>query len=288
MCVPICRHDFGTNGARNSKLRSRALLDFGAWCNLMHVYLLQGVIHPRRAQIAQHSFALKFQHVSTGNRASLRARILMNELSIRVESTDDWDIFDLKNVARYITQTDLAIIAYLTGCAYTVEIVRITCQEKKLDVVYGIDIPSITNRSRDLDFETALTNLRQLCVAEGGVYFQRCMNDLLLAMQHPEDTAFFCYRAIEALKNHSVSTWHGQPKNTSSQWQFFRDIVKCEKEDLDFIKREADPLRHANRLIDRGEDREVLFMRTWEIVEKYVRAAFDKQANAVASPAADL
>ena len=129
----------------------------------------------------------------------------MNELSIWIESVDEWDIFDLRNVVRYLTQTEMALLSYLTGCAYRVEIVRVTCQEREIDVVYGIDIPCITNRKRDLNFNTALTLLKQLCIGESGVYFGRCMNDLLLAMHLPEDTAFFCYRAIEALKNHAMS-----------------------------------------------------------------------------------
>lgn len=124
----------------------------------MNIYPLQGVMHPRRAQIFEHPFAMRFKHVATGNMASLRAQLLMNELLIRVESVDEWDIFDLRNVVRYVTQTELALVAYLTGHAYRVEIVRITCQERGIDVVYGIDIPSIANSRKNSDFGKALFN----------------------------------------------------------------------------------------------------------------------------------
>lgn len=243
----------------------------------MNIYYLQGVIHPRRAQIKEHPFKAKFQHVASGNSAELRAQILMNELSIRVETIDDWDIFDLRNVARYLTQTELALIGYLVGCAYIAEIVRVTCEAKDIDVVYGIDIPSIGNRSRTVDFKAALSQLKQFCLGKSGVFFQRCMNDLLLAMQHPEDTAFFCYRALEALKNHFISNVCNPPANKSAQWEEFRSLVQCSRADIDFIKNEADPLRHADNLIFSREDRETLFARTWDIVEAYVTSFSNKQ-----------
>ena len=242
----------------------------------MIAYHLQGVIHPRRAQIREHPFGAKFKHVATGHSASLSAQVLMNELSVWVESEDEWDVFDLKNVVRYNTQTELAFISYLTGCAYSVEIVRIICREKRIDLVYGIDVPCIAARTRKLEFEAALAQLKQISVGESGVYVQRSMNDLLLAMQHPEDTAFFCYRAIEALKNHAMSLQPDSPKSGAEQWKQFREMARCDRADIDFIKNEADPVRHSNELIATREDRETLFARTWDIVGGYIGGLIDK------------
>lgn len=83
----------------------------------MNTYHLQGVIHPRRAQIQDHSFRAKFTHVHSGNSADVRARILLNELSVWVETADEWDLFDLRNVVRYLAQTELARAASTSGGA---------------------------------------------------------------------------------------------------------------------------------------------------------------------------
>ena len=246
----------------------------------MNIYHLQGVIHPRRAQIQDHPLGAKLIHVSSRNTASLRARILMNELSVWVETPDEWDIFDLRNVVRYLTQTDLALVGFLMGCAYTVEIVRVTCEALKIDVVYGVDIPCIANRKRELTFQVALAQLKQLCVGRNGVYVQRCMNDLLLAMQQPEDTAFFCYRAIESLKTHAMESRAEPPRSASIQWDCFRNAAGCTREEIDSIKKDADPLRHSGDLLVKREDREVLLTQTWKIVEGYIQGLPNQQIEA--------
>lgn len=237
----------------------------------MNIYHLQGAIHPKRAQIQDHSLKARVAHISSGNKATVRARIIMNELSICVETPDEWDIFDLRNVILYLIQTEFALIGFLSGIYYTVEIVRILCEALKIDYVYGVGIDCIANRERELTFQVAFAQLKQLCVGENGLYFQRCMNDLLLAMKQPEDTAFFCYRAIESLKNHAIKT-KGEPiKNPSAQWEYFRNAAGCTREEIEFIKREADRLRHSSDLFSKGEDRAALFTKTWNIVEGYIK-----------------
>jgi len=204
----------------------------------------------------------------------------MNDLSVWVETPDQWDIFDLRNVVRYLTQTDLALVGFLVGCAYTVEIVRVECEALKIDVVYGVDIPCIANRERDLTFQVAIAQLKQLCVGKSGVYVQRCMNDLLLAMQQPEDTAFFCYRALESLKTHAMEGRPEPPKNASIQWNYFRNAAGCTRAEIDSIKREADPLRHSANLLVKREDREMILTQTWNIVEGYIRSLSNQQIQA--------
>jgi hypothetical protein len=238
----------------------------------MNIYHLQGVIHPRRAQIQNHFFEAKVTHASSGKTATIRARILMNELSVWVETPDEWDIFDLRNAVRYLIQTELALVGFLLGLFYTVEIVRVIYEALKIDVVYSLAIPCIANREKELSFQVALAQLTQLCVGENGLYIQRCMNDLLLAMQQPEDTAFFCYRAIEGLKNHAMEGQAKAPKNKSVQWEYFRNAAGCTREEINFIKTEADRLRHSADLLVKSEDRAVLFTQTWNIVEAYIKS----------------
>jgi hypothetical protein len=241
----------------------------------VNTYHLQGTIHPRRAQIQDHAFRAKFKHVSTGNTAAVRIRILVNELLGWVETPDTWDIFDLRNVIRFLTQTDLALVGFLTGHAYTVEIIRVTCETLGIDVVYGVDIACVASRNKDVPFPSAITKLRQLCVGENGAYIQRCMNDLLLAMQQPEDTAFFCYRAIESLKNHAVKSLPDTPQNPARQWDSFRGAADCTREEIDSIKRHADHQRHAADLLTTQEDRALLLSQTWKIVESYIKSLAD-------------
>ena len=246
----------------------------------MITYQLQGVIHPRRAQIQDHSVRVKGRHFSTGNAISLRGRILLNELSAWVETPDQWDIFDLRNMVRYMMQTDLALVGFLNGCAYSVEVVRVICAALEIDQVYGIDIPCIANRERKVALGVAIQHLKQLCVGKSGIYLQRCMNDLLLAMQHPEDTAFFCYRAIEGLKTHAMERLANPPRNASTQWAYFREAAGCTREQIDSIKRDADRQRHSADLLTVEADRETVFTQSWNIVEGYISSLSAQKTDA--------
>jgi hypothetical protein len=194
----------------------------------------------------------------------------MNELAVRIETPDEWDIFTLRNVVRSMNQTELALVGYLTGHAYSIEMVRVECDEPRIDIVYGIDIPTLANRPREVDFPTALAQLKKLCIGATGSYVRRCMGDLVLAMQHTEDTAFFCYRAIEALKNHATRSHPGPPGNESDQWKRFRSTADCTRDEIDFIKNEADPLRHSSDLLRESKDLDAILTQTWKIVEGYI------------------
>lgn len=107
------------------------------------------------------------------------------------------------------------------------------------------------------------------------------MNDLLLAVQQPEDTAFYCYRAIEALKTHAVQNLTELPNRDSGEWEHFRTAAGCTREDIELIKKDADPLRHSNDLLSKRKDRETILSQAWTIVENYLERAVPGEPTAV-------
>src|ERR1700743_3706066 len=108
----------------------------------MEPYLFYGKVLPERAQISL-NFSLDFSHISSGNTGRAEVRIILNQVSVVVHVKEKWDIFDLRNLVKNIVQSNLAMVGYLKGLAYDLEITRVLNPACGVDYVFGIDIPCI-------------------------------------------------------------------------------------------------------------------------------------------------
>ncbi|MBK5051424.1 hypothetical protein [Paraburkholderia domus] len=235
----------------------------------MEPYLFYGVVLPERAQLSL-QFTLGFSHLVSGVKGEAKVSILFNQVAVRVESEHDWDIFDLRNVVKNIVQNHLAMVGYLMGYAYELEITRVLNQGREIDWVFGIDIPCLTERSEGINLQESLMKLRDKTIGTNGVFLNRCFADLVSSMKHADDTGFYCYRAIESLRHHCAAvhglTDAGKPK----QWEKFREVSGCTEETLRSIKSAADPLRHGEASGGTSEGRAKLLTDTWDVVDGYL------------------
>ena len=235
----------------------------------MQPYLFQGIVLPERAQLSL-QFAVGFEHLSSGIKATARVSILLNQVVVWIETDHDWDIFDLRNLVSNIVQGNLQMIGYLKGYAYDFELTRVLNQERATDYVFGIDIPCLAERGKDVDLSDALAKLREKTTGKNGIYLNRCFSDLASAMKHADDTGFYCYRAIEALRHHCAAVHSLAEESKATQWQKFREVARCEEQTLREIKAAADPLRHGDVASSTSADRERLFTITWNTVDRYL------------------
>lgn len=235
----------------------------------MEPYLFYGVVLPERAQLTLH-YSLGFKHFTSGVVAEASVSIVLNQAAIWVASENDWDIFDLRNVVKNIVQGHLAMIGFIKGYAYEFEVSRVLHREKEIDHVFGIDIPCIAERNKQVDLDIALHKLRDKMLGKNGLFINRCLNDLASAMKHADDTGFYCYRAIESLRHHCASAFGLSGADKSKQWKKFREVAKCDEQKLRFIKSAADPVRHGNVAGITAADRNTLFFSTWDVVDGYI------------------
>ena len=237
----------------------------------MQPYIFQGRVLPERAQLSL-QFSLSFEHLSSGITASAKVSIILNQVVVWIETDHDWNVFDLRNVVTNIVQSHLQMVGYLKGFAYDFELTRVLNQERAADYVFGIDIPCLAERGKDINLSDALTKLREKTTGRNGVYLNRCFGDLVSAMKHPDDTGFYCYRAIEALRHHCAAVRQMADESKATQWQQFRDVAGCDEHTLREIKAAADPLRHGQVVGSTSADRERLFTITWNTVDSYLAA----------------
>lgn len=235
----------------------------------MEPYLFHGVVLPERAPLSL-QFALEFSHVASGFNGVAKVSIVLNQVAVWVESEHDWDIFDLRNVVKNIVQSDLAMVAYLTGNAYDFEVTRVLSQSRGIDRVFGIDIPCLAERGKSVDLQEALLKLRDKAIGPNGMFLRRCFSDLASSMKHADDTGFYCYRAIESLRHHCAAVHGLSAADKSKQWEKFREVAGCDEKALRSIKAAADPLRHGKASGTDSEVRAKLFASTWDVVDGYL------------------
>jgi hypothetical protein len=124
--------------------------------------------------------------------------------------------------------------------------------------------------NKGIDLQEALAKLRDKIIGPNGVFLNRCFSDLTASMKHADDTAFYCYRAIESLRHHCAAVHGLSGANKAKQWEKFREVSGCTEDILLQIKSAADPLRHGEALGGRSEDRAKLFTSTWNVVDGYL------------------
>lgn len=238
----------------------------------MQPYILQGIVLPERAQLSL-QFSLAFRHLASGISATARVSILLNQVIVWVETDHDWNVFDLRNVVANIVQGHLQMVGYLKGFAYDFELTRVLNSERAIDYVFGIDIPCLAERGKDIDLPVALARLRDKTIGPNGIYLNRCFSDLTSAMKHADDTGFYCYRAIESLRHHCAAINGLATESKLRQWEKFREVAGCDEQTLREIKAAADPLRHGQVVGSTSADRERLFTLTWNAVDGYLVGA---------------
>ena len=237
----------------------------------MELYLFYGIVLPERAQLSLH-FESGFSHLTSGVSGVAKVSVILNQVAVWIESDYEWDIFDLRNVVKNIVQNYLAMVGYLKGYAYDLEVTRVLNQSRNIDCVFGIDIPCLSERHKSIDPHAALLSLRDKTIGLNGVFLHRCFIDLASSMKNADDTAFYCYRAIESLRHHCAAVNGLSSTGKSKQWEKFQEISGYDEDTLREIKAASDPLRHGEAAGLTSKDREKLFNITWDIVDGYLKS----------------
>ncbi len=170
----------------------------------MSPYLFTGVVFPERAQVTL-QFQIGFSHYSSGVEAAARVSVLLNQLAVWIDSEYEWDVLDLRNVVKFLVQNHLDMVGYLKGLAYDAQLTRVLNPDREIDYVFGIDIPCLAARGQSVDLQQGMLRLLQKVSGPNALYLHRCFSDLASSMRHPDDTAFYCYRAIESLRHHCAA-----------------------------------------------------------------------------------
>lgn len=236
----------------------------------MSQYIFIGTIHPARAIVEHHEFKIKTTFKTADNKSgnfSADVRILMNQLLIFLEGDDVYDPFTMRNLVQGIVESDLAKVSFITGHSYNVEIVRVSNNFLKWDLVYGINNTLIQHYFPIENYDAALERIRKHSVGQLGIYINNALLNLSYALKNIHDASFYCNRALECLRNHHAS----RLGHNERDWNLFKLVLGVED---DFIKRKVGSLqantRHGHLEIISELQYNECIKATWEMFYKYL------------------
>ncbi|MHA6896263.1 hypothetical protein ACQUJT_19595, partial [Ralstonia pseudosolanacearum] len=181
-----------------------------------------------------------------------------------------WNALDLRNVVKNLVQLEMDMMGFVLGLTYDVEIRRAICPEIGVDIVFGINVPCISELHRSVDLDARIAAMRPKLLGESGVFLHRCLRDLITAMKEPDDVAFHCYRAIESLRHHCIATRSLDPKDKTAQWNTLRQIAGCDESATRLLEKAAQAPRHGEPKVVPEVDAAKLLTTAWTIVDGYI------------------
>ncbi|HDR2703983.1 TPA: hypothetical protein RCG95_001507 [Enterobacter roggenkampii] len=231
-------------------------------------YTFVGVVLPERAQMSI-NFGLKLGLID-GGEGVFKCSVVNNQLLAFITLEENIDILTLRNIAHYIIQSNLSLLGFYSGVFYDVKIDRIYNDELTVDDVYGVANTDIQEFWGKIDVSAMVNEFRPKTTGQAGVLINRALNDLMNALRSADDAAFFCYRAIESLRNHNSVLHNVVGGNDSKHWESFRLISGCSRPEIDEVKKFADDLRHGKPVAITGDEVKHVLVTTWDIVRKYL------------------
>ncbi|MDZ3826349.1 hypothetical protein [Pseudomonas monsensis] len=240
----------------------------------MEVYFIQGVILPERADFDL-SWSTKGMHLASGNVYSANVSIMYNQVAIWLESENEINADNMKHVVDYLIINQVAAVSYLAGCVYDFQVTRVINRARNIDYVVGVDTSVIFDRRNLESFDHDLGVIRRLQAGIHGTFIHRCLADLVSAMRYREDTSFYCYRAIEALRNHcaEVNGIGNEMKDRGMRWEKFREVTGVSEERIGWVAEFAKNARHGGVAMLSADEYGRLLNETWDIVSVYFKSA---------------
>jgi hypothetical protein len=234
----------------------------------MKKFFLSGVVHPERAMLSVSNVEHGFQGLDGKKRGRIKFNIYNNQVSAFVEwENDAEDIHTLRNIARASVEVITNLMGFLKGYAYDVEITKIFDSDLGLSFVFGIEIPALEERNKKRDF-SKVGDAYLLCFDEEGLFLRRCLGDLSMAIKNADDTPFYCFRALESLKQY-FGFANGLEKDRE-QWEAMAKVIGVKQEVVEPIRELAFPARHGVPKPITDEERKQIFLVTWDIVERFI------------------
>lgn len=147
------------------------------------------------------------------------------------------------------------------------QLVRPSSAEK---LVFGIDVPALSGLVDRAGI--TINDMFHLLSKQEGNYLRHALADVREAIKSPRDTGFFCYRAIESLKN-CCAARNNLASDKDQAWELFRTTYQVEKDEIMFIKMFANHVRHGNYMMAKplsDAERAKIFEKAWNIINKYI------------------
>lgn len=248
-------------------------------------YLLLGRSLPERALISVSlgKAPIRVNSLDGNPAGDLHLEIVLSHIFARFESASEVkNLQTLRNIVEDAARAMLDVAGFFHRYGYEVEITSaVECGTSNTHV-FGIDIPAVKGLPQSVGL--TIDNVFSVLETPAGHFFRSALADARAAIRSPRDTGFYCYRAIESLKN-GYATVAVIP--ASKAWDEFRTNYAIDKNDILEIKKHADADRHGDvmKSMEMSDvQRALVFTTTWKIISTVIL----KERKARSMPATEV
>ena len=173
------------------------------------------------------------------------------------------DIATFRNQIATICKSIYDAATFLHGQAVGVELLSLTEVETNRFWTFRDSVPELSQSAN----ERLLPTEEFINLAISNAYLRSALADLNEAITSPNDTGFYCYRAIETLMQEFK-----QPGETESKdaWPRFREALQVTQEWITPLTDSSISNRHGELKALSGEERVFLMKRSWTLLYRFV------------------
>ena len=249
----------------------------------MHNYTFAGKVLPERAFVTLGPIPrIKIRTILTDDVMDLDAHVVINsaQVMVVVRSAKPIDNLEtLRNTVESVVRGIVDAFGYIEGRGYDVEMTSVIDSTGGQWQIFPIEIAAIqaTKDDRPVTFGElhALLNSTAPTVDEDVSFrlmqLRLALGDLREAVRSIDHSAFFCYRAIECLRQCYVEP-RGQASDASrkASWVRMREELCIARSWIDQIEEAGTVERHGGHKAMSGEQRIALMMKTWKVVDRFI------------------
>ncbi|MHB8744776.1 MAG: hypothetical protein ACYC9L_16920 [Sulfuricaulis sp.] len=242
-----------------------------------HTYCLSGKVLPERA-VVNLPLTVKVVASPEGSMPSgweVVVSTVRSQLAVTLTTPEPIDDLDemrerMEGIARFCIDT----LGFLLACGYDIELTQVVGIDPLTHNVFGVDVQGVRNREQYTDGEILTRFQSILGVAPHKQQpLRRALVDFREAIRSHEDTAFFCFRAMEDLRQRFVSGEDDDPKKT---WREMARIMAVPEDTVNYVWKELRPaamsVRHGAAIkLDRASRTKMLKV-TWDLVDRIISA----------------
>ena len=213
--------------------------------------------------------------------AKLHMRTVINnaQIIVNVGSEIEVGLEVLRDIVETVAKSYIDAYGYLEGRGHHVEMTSAIDSTGTKWQVFGVQEPAIQatkgNRPDSGIAFGVLFGKAEYDEQYRARQLRRALSDLQSAITTPDDTAFFCYRAIECLRHcyEDSSNEDTSDEERKAAWGRMRSALCFERSWIEDIERLSKEQRHGNQFLIPREVRQMVMQRTWKIVDRFIMSA---------------
>lgn len=232
----------------------------------MSTYVFSGELSPKHGVSPDFSLSTPPMLIKAGDAAlcfEVTVSISRSQVSAKVKNLDgNADLLTLRNYVRDAVMSAVDMLNYLWGQGNDVEITSVVKPNgERIDFNAGIQ------ELHEAQFERPLTLEQLWQVVLKSQNLRRALENLREAIRSSGNTGFFCYRAVESIRQHFWKEEDG--KESKKSWERLRKTLCIDKNWIDALKLFADEQRHGRVPYMSEEDRVSAMQHAWKVVDRF-------------------